>query len=80
MPLGFQIRVGNQLYGGHNMPPLRSEAASGWAGWTLAHPEFGVSVNIEPVKFSTISKLTLFQPGGQIMPIALLLAHPDFKT
>ena len=25
-------------------------------------------------------QLTLFQPGGQIMPIHLLLAHPDFQT
>ena len=24
---------------------LHSDAASGWAGWTLAHPEFGSSVN-----------------------------------
>ena len=24
--------------------------------------------------------LTLFQPGGQIMPTALLLAHPDLTT
>ena len=24
--------------------------------------------------------LTLFQPGGKIMPTALLLAHPDLKT
>ena len=24
---------------------LDSDASSGWAGWALAHPEFGVSVN-----------------------------------
>ena len=24
-------------------------------------------------------ELALFQPGGQIMPTALLLAHPDLK-
>ena len=39
----------------------------GWAGWAIAHPEFGSSV-------------TLLQPGGQIMPYELLLAHPDLKT
>ena len=44
-----------------------SDAASGCAGWALAHPEFGSSV-------------TLFQPGGQIMTTTLLLAHPDLKT
>ena len=42
-----------------------SDAASEWAGWALAHPEFGVLV---------------FQPGGQFMPTVLLLAHPDLKT
>ena len=25
-------------------------------------------------------QLTLLQPGGQIMPTALLLVHPDLKT
>ena len=25
-------------------------------------------------------QLTLFQPGGQIVPTTLLLAHPDLKT
>ena len=28
----------------------------------------------------TAASLTLFQPGGQIMPTTLLLAHPDLKT
>ena len=27
-----------------------SDVASGWAGWALAHPEFGVSVNPIPTK------------------------------
>ena len=40
-----------------------SAAASGWAGWVLAHPEFGSSVN--PIATG----------GGQIMPTTLLLAH-----
>ena len=26
------------------------------------------------------AQLTLLQPGGQIMPTRLLLAHPDLKT
>ena len=26
------------------------------------------------------AQLTLSQPGGQIMPTTLLLAHPDLKT
>ena len=25
-------------------------------------------------------QLTLFQPGGQIIPTLILLAHPDFQT
>jgi len=44
-----------------------SDAANGWTGWALTHPEFGVSVN--PI-----------QSGGQIMPTALLLAHSELKT
>ena len=48
---------------------LCSAAASGWAGWALAHPEFGSSVN--PI---------ITRGGGQIMPTTLLLAHPDLKT
>ena len=45
-----------------------SDATSGWAGWALAHPEFGSSVN------------PITTRGGQIMPTTLLLAHPDLKT
>ena len=44
-----------------------SAAASGWAGWVLAHPEFGSSVN--PIT-----------TRGQIMPTTLLLAHPNLKS
>ena len=44
-----------------------SDAASEWAGWALAHPEFGSSVN--PIK-----------TRGQILPTNLLLAHPELKT
>ena len=44
-----------------------SNAVSGWAGWALAHPEFGSLVNLIPTK-------------GQIMSTTLLIAHPDLKT
>ena len=30
--------------------PPPSDAASGWAGWDLAHPEFGSSVNPIPTR------------------------------
>ena len=43
-----------------------SDAASGWAGWALVHPEFGRLIN--PIT-----------ARGQIMPTTLLLAHPDLK-
>ena len=29
----------------HTICTIGSDAAIGWAGWTLAHPEFGSSVN-----------------------------------
>ena len=32
----------------YRMRTIISDAASGWAGWVLAHPEFGVSVNPIP--------------------------------
>ena len=51
------------------MPCLSSAAASGWAGWALAHPEFGSSVN--PITT---------RGGGKNMPTTLLLAHLDLKT
>ena len=44
---------------------LTSDAACGRAGWALAHPDFGSSVNPIPTR------------GRQIMPISLLLSHPD---
>ena len=40
-----------------------------WAGWAVAHPEF----------FG--SSVILTRAGGmKIMPITLLLTHPDLKT
>ena len=60
----------NNVYlfkGSINRALYNSAAASGWAGWALAHPEFGSSVN--PIT-----------TRGQIMPTTLLLAHPDLKT
>ena len=39
-----------------------SDAVNGWAGWALAYPEFGSSVNYSN------------GGGGQIMPTTLLLA------
>ena len=65
---GFEIDI--NVNHNINLPTgivIRSDAASGWAGWALAHPEFGISVN--PIT-----------TRGQIMPTTLLLAHPDLKT
>ena len=58
--------VGNDGFVWGKITPY-SDAASGWAGWALAHPEFGSSVNPITTK-------------GQIMPTTSLLAHPDLKT
>ena len=46
------------------LPPPPSDAVRGWAGWALAHPEFGVSVN---------------QARGQISMLTLF-AHPELKA
>ena len=50
-----------------NMKSNSSDAVSEWAGWNLAHPEFGVSFNPIPTR-------------GQIMFTTLLLVHADLKT
>ena len=34
-----------QILGPQSLPSYGSGAASGWAGWALAQPEFGSSVN-----------------------------------
>ena len=38
------------LSGSENGLVVCSDAVSGWAGWTLAHPEFGISVNPIPTR------------------------------
>ena len=51
----------------YRYPIYFSAAASKWAGWALAHPEFGSSIN--PIT-----------TRGQIMSTTLLLAHLALKT
>ena len=38
----------NNVIGSSLIWTFRSDAVSRWAGWALAHPEFGVSVNPIP--------------------------------
>ena len=45
---------------------IYSDAASGWAGWALAHPKFANAVN------------TITTRGADYA--TLLLAHPDLKN
>ena len=45
-----------------------SDAASGWAGWALAHPEFGSSVN------------PITTRGADYANHITAVAHPDLKT
>ena len=47
---------------------LNSDAASGWAGWALSHPEFWSSVN--PIQTKE----------ADYVHHIILLAHPDLKT
>ena len=41
-----------------------SDAASGWAGWTIAHPEFGVSVNSIPTMETDLAHHITAYPLG----------------
>ena len=52
---------------------LYSNAASGWAGWALAHPEFGVSVNPIPTKGAGYAHhITAYPPGFENLVASLL--------
>ena len=41
-----------------------SDAASGWAGWALPHPEFGVSVNPIPTRGADYAHCITACPTG----------------
>ena len=48
----------------HYYTTLDSAVASGWAGWALAHPEFGISVNPIPTgKADYAHHITACPPG-----------------
>ena len=49
-----------------------SAAASGWAGWTLAHPEFGSSVNPIRTRGADYAHHITASPPGFENPAAAL--------
>ena len=51
-----------------------SDAASGWAEWALAHPEFGVSVNPIPTRGADYAqRITACPPGFENLKASLML-------
>ena len=52
-----------------------SAAASGWAGWTLAHPEFGSSVNPITTRGANYAHHSTASPPGFGIPAAALLSN-----
>ena len=50
-----------------------SAAASGWAGWALAHPEFGSSVNPITTRGADYAHHITASPPGFEIPAASLL-------
>ena len=62
------------------MTPL-SAAPSGWAGWALAHPEFGSSVNPITTRGADYAHhITASPPGFEIPAASLNAVHfVDFK-
>ena len=52
---------------------LYSDAASWWAGWALAHPEFGSSVNLIPPRGADYAQhSTACPPGFENLTASLL--------
>ena len=52
---------------GYN-PSKFSAAASGWAGWALAHPEFGFSVNPITTRGADYAHHITASPPGFVNP------------
>ena len=52
---------------------MNSDAASVWAGWALAYPEFGVSVNPIPTRGADYAhRITACPPGFENLAASLL--------
>ena len=52
---------------------LYSDAASGWTGWALAHPKFGISVNPTTTRGADYAHHITASPSGFENPAAPLL-------
>ena len=53
---------------------ISSAAASGWAGWALAHPEFGSSVNPITTRGADYAHYITASPPGFEIPAASLIS------
>ena len=52
----------------------KSAAASGWAGWALAHPEFGISVNPITTRGADYAqRITASPPGFENLAASLYI-------
>ena len=56
-----------------------SAVASGWAGWALAHPEFGSSVNPITTRGADYAHHITASPPGFENPAAALIGTPGFE-
>ena len=54
---------------------LCSDAASGWAGWALAFPEFGSSVNPIPTRRQIMPITSVLAPGFENVAASLLCKY-----
>ena len=56
------------------------DAASGWAGWVLAHPEFGSSVNTITTRGADYAHhITASPPGFENLAASLLWEVPNLN-
>ena len=61
-----------------NCRPSANDAASGWAEWALAHPEFGSSINPITTRGADYAHHITASPPGFENPAASL--HPKSGT
>ena len=62
------------------MQVVCSAAAGGWAGWALAHPEFGSSVNPITTRGTDYDLHITASPPGFENPVASLILNTKNKN
>ena len=73
----FIIHMKNRTPANKSFACRYSAATSGWAGWALAHPEFGSSVNPITTRGADYTHPITASPPGLENLVAALLGNVD---